>query len=353
MNFSDRALFFFSSLGVFNGLILSLYLLFLRTKKKLSSHLLAATLFMVSIRVGKSVAYFFDYHLPKTYLQIGLTACFFIGPLVYMFAKAEIMHISKMPRLWIIQLFLWLFVILLIGLTYPYQYHPEIWGKYLIPLIYLQWGVFMGFTIIFNSSFTRKIVKGEPIKSNEKVVLVICGAVTVLFLSYVWAILNITKGSYIIGALWFSLIIYLIVFILINRKKTHDLLFGAYDKSAERKTDLKEVEQIIERLQKAMIEKNLFKDPNLKVSDVAREINIPGHYLSRILNENIGKNFTLFVNEYRINEACTLLAQKTNITIEAIGDEVGFNSKSTFFATFKKIKGNTPSVYQKSVTPIL
>ena len=353
MNFSDKALFFFSCLGVFNGLILSLYLFFLKTKKHLSGHLLAAILLMISIRVGKSAAYFFDYNLPKNYLQIGLTACFFIGPLVYMFTKAEMMQIRKMPRSWVIQLFFWFLVILLIGLIYPYQYHPQFWGKYTIPLIYLQWGVFMGFTIFLISSLAGKIVKGESIKSSEKLVLAICGAVTILFLFYVWAILNITRGSYIFGALWFSVIIYLIILFLINRKKTNDLFSGANNKSADRKTDLKEVEQIIERLQKVMTDKSLFKNPDLKINDVAREINISGHYLSRILNENIEKNFTLFVNEYRINEACTMLSQTTNITIEAIGDEVGFNSKSTFFATFKKIKGTTPSVYQQSVTPDL
>ncbi|MEO6686688.1 MAG: helix-turn-helix domain-containing protein [Dyadobacter sp.] len=353
MNFSDKALFFFSCLGAFNGLVLSLYLFFLKPKKHLSGYLLASILLMISIRVGKSAAYFFDYNLPKIYLQIGLTACFFIGPLVYMFTKAEIMQISKLPRSWLIQLFLWLMVILSIGSTYPYQYHPQFWGKYIIPLIYLQWGVFLGLSLFLISSITGKIIKSETIKPSEKLVLAICGATTILFLSYVWAILNITKGSYIIGALWFSLIIYLVVFILINRKKTNDLFSGSNNKSAERKTDLREVEQIIERLQKAMIEKSLFKNPNLKVNDVAREINISGHNLSRILNENIEKNFTLFVNEYRINEACKLLSQTTNITIEAIGEEVGFNSKSTFFATFKKIRGTTPSVYQQSVTPDL
>lgn len=67
------------------------------------------------------------------------------------------------------------------------------------------------------------------------------------------------KGSYIIGALWFCLIIYLTVFILFNRKKTNDLFFGTNNKSAERKIDLKEIEKIIERLQKAMTEKSLFK----------------------------------------------------------------------------------------------
>jgi AraC-like DNA-binding protein len=102
-----------------------------------------------------------------------------------------------------------------------------------------------------------------------------------------------------------------------------------------------------------MTEKELFKNPNLKVYDVAREINISGHQLSQLLNNNLSKNFTLFVNEYRINEACKILSKDTNFTIDAISFEVGFNSKSTFFATFKKLKGMTPSTFQQSTTPDL
>ncbi|TAG99711.1 MAG: AraC family transcriptional regulator, partial [Sphingobacteriales bacterium] len=83
-----------------------------------------------------------------------------------------------------------------------------------------------------------------------------------------------------------------------------------------------EVELIIDRLKKAMTEKELFKNPSLKINEVAKEINISGHQLSQLLNDNLGKNFTLFVNEYRINEACKLLSKKTNITVDAIGDEV-------------------------------
>ncbi|GAB3996547.1 hypothetical protein GCM10028807_39400 [Spirosoma daeguense] len=353
MNFSDKALFFFSFLGAFNGLLLSIYFCFFTAKKHLSSYLLAALLFMVSIRTGKSVAYFFDYSLPKTYLQIGLTACFFIGPFLYFFTKAEMSQIRKLPDAWSRQLFLWTIVILGVGITYPYTYHPQIWRKVVIPLIYLQWGAYVAFALFSVIPILKKITRHEVVKPFEKWVLTICVAITILFVSYVWAILSITKGSYINGALWFSLIIYLVVFTLLYRKKTNDLFSSSAQRYTDRKPEQQEINLLIEQLEQIMIEKKLFKNPNLKVNDLAKEINISGHYLSRILNENIDKNFTLFVNEYRITEACSILSQPTKLTIEAIGDEVGFNSKSTFFATFKKIKGTTPSVYQQSVTPDL
>lgn len=354
MSLSKQALFFFSYLGVFNGLILSIYFLFFRSKKHLSGYLLGALLLVLSIRIGKSVAYFFDYQLSRTYLQIGLTACFFIGPFLYFYTKAETRQIGKLPKPWLWQIIGWSVLILAAGIIYPYERFPRLWGQSFIPLIYLQWGVYVAFSILALIPVLKKTGRKGSIKPFEKWVLFICGAVTLLFVSYVWAYMNITKGSYINGALWFSLIIYLVVFVLLYRKKTNDLFSSsAARKYADKKLDPADAEQIISRLTKMMTEKQLFKNPNLKVNDLAREINVSGHQLSQVLNDNIRKNFTLFVNEYRINEACHLLSRPTNLTIEAIGDEVGFNSRSTFFASFKKIKGTTPSAYQQSIAPDL
>ena len=60
-------------------------------------------------------------------------------------------------------------------------------------------------------------------------------------------------------------------------------------------------------------------------------------------------NFVSFVNSYRIAEAKKLLLDpnKYNLTIEAIGNESGFKSKSAFNGAFKKITGMTPSAFVK------
>ncbi len=349
----DKVLFFFSALGAFNGLVLSIYFFFFTSKKHLSNYLLGALLFVLSIRIGKSVAYFFDYGLPKIYLQLGLTTCLFIGPFLYFFIKSETRQVRKMPASWIWQLLFWFLVIVSVGVMYPYQRFPPLWGKYFIPLIYLQWGLYVAFAVFLLIPLLKKIARKETLKPFEKWILVICGGVLLLFVSYVWAILNITRGSYINGAVYFSLIIYFVVFALLYRKKTNDLSSFSTQKYADKKLDQAEAQRITDKLKKVMTEKELFKNPNLKINDLAREINISGHQLSQLLNDNMEKGFTLFVNEYRINEACKLLSEKTNLTIDAIGDEVGFNSKSTFFASFKKIKGLTPSAYQQSITPDL
>ncbi|GAB3494382.1 hypothetical protein GCM10027341_10480 [Spirosoma knui] len=353
MGFGDKLLFFFSALGAFNGLILGIYFIFFTTKKPLSGYLLGALLLVLSIRIGKSVAYFFDYNLSKQYLQIGLTACFFIGPFLYYYVKSETQQIRKLPTSWAWQLAGWLLVIVAVGVAYPYERFPQVWGQYLVPIIYLQWGSYIALSILLLIPILKKIARKEPTKPFEHWILVICSGVSILFVTYVWAILNITKGSYINGAICFSLIIYLVVFALLYRRKTNDLSAFATPKYADARLDDADVQLVIGKLLRVMAEKELFKNPNLKIGDVAKEINVTVHQLSQVLNNNIEKNFALFVNEYRINEACRILSLYPNLTIEAIGDEVGFNAKSTFFATFKKVKGLSPNAYRQEHTPDL
>jgi len=115
MNFGTKVLFFFSALGAFNGVMLSIYFFFFRSKRYLSDYLLGALLLVLSIRIGKSVAYFFDYGLPKVYLQLGLTACFFIGPFLYFYIKSEVFQVRKVPKSWIAQLVFWSVLIATVG----------------------------------------------------------------------------------------------------------------------------------------------------------------------------------------------------------------------------------------------
>jgi AraC-like DNA-binding protein len=353
MTFGNNLLFFFSALGAFNGLIAGTYFLCFTTKKNLSNYFLGALLMALSIRIGKSVAYFFDYSVPRTILQIGLTACLFIGPFLYFFVKTEMEQVRKLPVSWSMQLLAWLAVILVTGLVFPYEHFPQLWTSYIIPAIYLQWGIYIGLTVILVKPLFKKIRAKEKLKPFEKWILTICATIFLIFTAYVWAFANITKGSYITGPLYFSLITYLVIFILLYRKKANDLSSLAGQKYGDKKLDEDEAQQIVAKLQKVMNGKELFRNPNLKVGDLAREINIPSHQLSRILNDSLQKNFTLFVNEYRVNAACKMLSYQTNFTIEAVGVEVGFNSKSTFFAAFKKIKGLTPNAYIRETTPDL
>mgnify|MGYP001226265903 FL=1 len=97
-----------------------------------------------------------------------------------------------------------------------------------------------------------------------------------------------------------------------------------------------------------MDEERPFINPELTVQDLSKQLNISRHHLTELLNNDIGKNFFTFINEYRVEEVKRRLLDTRfeHLTIVAIAFESGFNSKSTFNSIFKQNTGNTPSQWK-------
>ena len=85
------------------------------------------------------------------------------------------------------------------------------------------------------------------------------------------------------------------------------------------------------------------------IPELAVDTNTTLHNLSYILNTHLNKSFPDFINEFRVNEAIQLLksVKFENHTIESIGYECGFGSKTSFNKAFKKVTNLTPSEYRK------
>ncbi len=83
---------------------------------------------------------------------------------------------------------------------------------------------------------------------------------------------------------------------------------------------------------------------------LSEKLEIPKHQITEVLNTVIRKKFFSFVNSYRVNDVKKMLSENSNpYSIEAIGYECGFNSKSSFFTVFKNITGQTPLQYKNSL----
>jgi len=93
----------------------------------------------------------------------------------------------------------------------------------------------------------------------------------------------------------------------------------------------------------------IFQNPKLSVYDFADKLNTNKTYISVSINNILKKNFRQFINEYRINEAKRLLTDPAfdHLSIDGIGQTVGFVSKSTFNLAFKKFTNEKPSDYKK------
>lgn len=119
------------------------------------------------------------------------------------------------------------------------------------------------------------------------------------------------------------------------------------NKSPETKSDLKTTIRV-EQLRKHMTEKEPFLEPTLTLRDLAVQTNIPARELSVLINLHMGQHFFDFINQYRIEKATEIIRKttKNEFTIQQILFEVGFNSKSSFNTAFKKQTRLTPSEYK-------
>lgn len=95
-----------------------------------------------------------------------------------------------------------------------------------------------------------------------------------------------------------------------------------------------------------------FRNKDLRVQSLAREIGVSSHRLSVVLNNYFNKSFIDYINQYRINWIKEGIANPEimqNFTLEALAYSAGFSSRSAFYSAFKKVMGMSPLEYAKKL----
>lgn len=107
--------------------------------------------------------------------------------------------------------------------------------------------------------------------------------------------------------------------------------------------------EMAETLSRWMEDEKPYLIPALTLEKLAGQLHVPSRTLSNVINRHFNCNFFEFVNHYRIEEAKRLLAdpQTADKNMIDLMYEMGFNSKATFNALFKKKVGMTPSEFRK------
>jgi len=345
MNFSDELLFFFSALGVFNALLISFYFFFIKKPKNISNFFLGLMLLMFAIRVGKSVFYYFNDDLALIFIKVGLTACILIGPSLYFYLKSVVFPDTKM-RFWSIHFLFLLLLSILVGLLYPETHMPEIGGINWIYIIYTVWMAYIiASGMIIRKSIVKIFKKSEKSTGLDFWLLSVFVGNIIIWIAY----RTVPYTSYIVGALSFSFIFYLL-FLLIHFRRTKGAIFNKSPKYSNKKIEVGEAENLSKQLNDLLEKEKIYTDADLKLSDVASRMNILPHTLSQLLNDNLGKSFTSLINEYRVQEAKNLIQSNPHLKLESVGYDCGFNSKSTFYSAFKKIAGTTPAKYKERIS---
>ncbi len=342
MNINHQILFFFSALGVFNGLVISIYFFFFKKPKSVSNYFFAFLLLMLVMRVGKSIFFYFNPNLSKNILQTGLTACLFIGPSLYFYLKSLINPKRNNYKNWKFHFVVLFSLAIIIGYLYPYKEFSDLWNSVVIKTIYWIWFFYVILSgLLIKETIRNLFNKKYKINPLEFWLLSVYFGNLIIWIAY-----NTVKyTSYIVGALTFTFILYLL-FLLIHYKKRKEAIFSTTEKYLDKKISPSKIETLSNQLKKIMLDEKPYKNSNIKLSDIAQKLNVSSHLFSQLLNDNLDKNFAKFISEYRINEAKELLSKNDKFTLEAIGFEAGFSSKSTFYAMFKKMVGITPAQYK-------
>jgi AraC-like DNA-binding protein len=121
-------------------------------------------------------------------------------------------------------------------------------------------------------------------------------------------------------------------------------------KEKPKRLSTEQVANLSAQLSSLMEKEKLFLDNDLNLPTVAEKMGISIHEASFLINETTNDNFYNFINKYRIEEAKKLLSstKMDELNILGIAYTAGFNSKTTFNTTFKRIVGVSPSQYSKA-----
>lgn len=108
-----------------------------------------------------------------------------------------------------------------------------------------------------------------------------------------------------------------------------------------------ELDALKARLDQIMEEKKPYLNSHLMKADLAIMLGVNHPDVARLLNENIGMNFFEYINYFRIKEFIQLFktTKANHLTFFGLAQEAGFNSRTTFNKSFKKLMGISPREY--------
>jgi AraC-like DNA-binding protein len=245
-----------------------------------------------------------------------------------------------------------------------FDYGLNIYNSFLDILVYLSIDIASTCLNVFLIFWGRRLIKNDDTISEEKRrwllrlnFFIICILAIWILTKFEFLALNTFYSRYLLGELLSLLswwILYYGVFklqLIAQKEEIHEYLVSKKTQLTQTKKKIKDTtsSKIITQLYGLMEDEELYKDPLLSRSDLATRLGTSEGYLSQIINQEINKSIIQFVNEYRIEAAKKLLQDPkfNKYSVEAIGMEAGFKSKSAFYSVFNMSLQLSPGAYRK------
>ncbi len=227
----------------------------------------------------------------------------------------------------------------------------------------LSWIVYIPLSIIIVHRY-RMALKGEisNIEKNENLTwllfitifyVIFCFTIPIAGLTEIFSgsFLNITEA---INTAILLLLLYIISFYGLRQRELTKLFNPQAVTVANRpyKGSVLNDEQrkaIKEKIVDYFEKKRPYLDPALSMDSLSSALKIPKYQLTEVLNRELGQNFFQWVNRHRVEAVKKMLsAESLPYSIDALGYECGFSSKSSFYSFFKSETGLTPTQYRKN-----
>ncbi|HTO61136.1 MAG TPA: helix-turn-helix domain-containing protein [Bradyrhizobium sp.] len=109
-------------------------------------------------------------------------------------------------------------------------------------------------------------------------------------------------------------------------------------------------QKLVDALSRLMADERIYRRENLTIGMLATRLSVPEYRLRRLINQRLGyRNFNVFLNNHRIEEAKAALSDPTQaeVPVITIAMDAGFQSLGPFNRAFKAITGLTPTEYRR------
>jgi len=344
--------------------LLVVYLFSGKIRKTLNPYLIVLIIVMMIGLVGRIWIFTFDGR--QRLYSLSEYAIFLFGATVYLFTKSSLFGKNRFEKKDLVHYLPGIVYAIVVSVYYVFAPSDLIAARAKSGELFVVVAIFVGTGLIVNITYWilagRLFLSYKNQLSQEASFSVKYGFLQ-SFLIVVGLCLLVWLSIYIIGVsgetwlersvrpfIWMALC-FLMLFICYYSIKEPEFLKVSNQLSSQKYAQSKltnaELESLKQQLEKLMEEKKPYLNRNLMKADLAEMLGVNNPEVARLLNEKIGMNFFEYVNYFRIKEFIELakMERAKNLTFFGIAQEAGFNSKTTFNKSFKKIMGTSPSEY--------
>ncbi|WP_438426319.1 helix-turn-helix domain-containing protein [Aquimarina macrocephali] len=321
-----------SCLGVIQALFLCFYLFTLKKGNRKANAFLALVLLGLTIRIGKSV--FHNYiEVDPRLRNLAISSILTVGPFLWFYGKA----LFEKQQMFSNRNYIHLIPFVLFVLCSPIiPNRGDLFSSITYSLVLLHFGIYL-------SICWRDILK---ITNDTNPKLLKWYRNIVIGISLIWVLyLGIFVGFipfYILGAISFSFLIYIFSYLLLKR---HVFALEKYSNSRiDREASIK----ILNRVKELFENEKIYLDSSISLQIISQKLSVSSRELSQVINENEQKNFSEFVNHFRITKAKKLLVDSEYALekIATVAYDCGFGNVTSFNLAFKAETQLTPSQYR-------